>query len=218
MRRSLYWKICATFLVVVFASLVVGSAVFTVAAHYLLLPLHREAALAWCARMREESGEKVTLTHVVGKAVAVAIASAPETNAFASYGRLMMRKTVDVFFQVAFFDKTDVPAAYTLALSSDDVTYTPVATGIGAQPTAIVLAAGGTVVNFGTVSAVGTSRGFAFYSATAISMGGNGTVNNVGLISGSFSTSIYFSNTATTGLVTNSGIPSFVNVMTSFPA
>ena len=74
-------------------------------AAYGVLDLDCEAALAWCARMREESGEKVTLTHLVGKAVAIAIASAPETNAFASYGRLMLRKTVDVFFQVAFFDK-----------------------------------------------------------------------------------------------------------------
>ena len=39
--------------------------------------------------------------------------------------------------QVAFFDKTDFPAEYTLALSSDDVNYTVVATGLGAQPTAI---------------------------------------------------------------------------------
>jgi len=68
------------------------------------LDLDCEAALAWCARAREASGEKVTLTHVVGKAAAVAMASAPETNGFASYGRLMLRETVDVFFQVAFFD------------------------------------------------------------------------------------------------------------------
>lgn len=74
-------------------------------AAYGMLDLDCEAALAWCARAREASGEKVTLTHLVGKAVAVAIASAPETNGFASFGRLMLRDTVDVFFQVAFFDR-----------------------------------------------------------------------------------------------------------------
>jgi pyruvate dehydrogenase E2 component (dihydrolipoamide acetyltransferase) len=73
-------------------------------AAYGVLDLDCEAALAWCARAREASGEKVTLTHLVGKAAAVAIASAPETNGFASLGRLMLRDTVDVFFQVAFFD------------------------------------------------------------------------------------------------------------------
>jgi pyruvate/2-oxoglutarate dehydrogenase complex dihydrolipoamide acyltransferase (E2) component len=79
-------------------------------AAYGVLDLDCEAALAWCARTREASGEKVTLTHVVGKAAAIAIASAPETNAFASYGRLMLRDTVDVFFQVAFFDKDEKTA------------------------------------------------------------------------------------------------------------
>jgi pyruvate/2-oxoglutarate dehydrogenase complex dihydrolipoamide acyltransferase (E2) component len=73
-------------------------------AAYGVLDLDCEAALAWCARAHEASGEKVTLTHVVGKAAAVAIASAPETNGFASLGRLMLRETVDVFFQVSFFD------------------------------------------------------------------------------------------------------------------
>jgi pyruvate dehydrogenase E2 component (dihydrolipoamide acetyltransferase) len=74
-------------------------------AAYGVLDLDCEAALAWCAREREASGEKVTLTHLVGKAAAIAIASAPETNGFASFGSLKLRETVDVFFQVAFFDK-----------------------------------------------------------------------------------------------------------------
>jgi endo-1,3(4)-beta-glucanase len=39
--------------------------------------------------------------------------------------------------QVVFFDETDYPAEYTLALSSDDLTYTQVATGPGAETTAI---------------------------------------------------------------------------------
>lgn len=73
-------------------------------AAYGVLDLDCEAALAWCARAREASGEKVTLTHLVGKAAAIAIAAAPETNGFASFGRLKLRETVDVFFQVAFFD------------------------------------------------------------------------------------------------------------------
>jgi pyruvate dehydrogenase E2 component (dihydrolipoamide acetyltransferase) len=80
-------------------------------AAYGVLDLDCEAALAWCARAREASGEKVTLTHLVGKAAAVAIASAPETNGFASFGRLMLRETVDVFFQVAFFDGEGQPSA-----------------------------------------------------------------------------------------------------------
>jgi hypothetical protein len=72
---------------------------------YGALDLDCERALDWVARARETSGEKVTLTHLVGKAAAIAIASAPETNGFTSFGRLMLRQTVDVFFQVAFFDR-----------------------------------------------------------------------------------------------------------------
>jgi pyruvate dehydrogenase E2 component (dihydrolipoamide acetyltransferase) len=80
-------------------------------AAYGVLDLDCEAALRWVERAREASGEKVTLTHVVGKAAAIAIASAPETNGFASFGRLRLRETVDVFFQVAFFDKEARQAA-----------------------------------------------------------------------------------------------------------
>src|SRR5215472_9663876 len=72
---------------------------------YGTLDVDCEAALAYLARLRADSGEKITLTHLVGKAVAVAIAAHPEVNGFASHGRLMLRDSVDVFFQVAFFDE-----------------------------------------------------------------------------------------------------------------
>lgn len=72
---------------------------------YGALDLDCERALDWVGRARAASGEKVTLTHLVGKAAASAIATAPEANGFTSYGRLMLRETVDVFFQVAFFDR-----------------------------------------------------------------------------------------------------------------
>ena len=62
-------------------------------------------------RLRARTGETVTLTHVVGKAAALAIAAAPEVNGFASFGRLMLRDTVDVFFQVAFFDRPADPGS-----------------------------------------------------------------------------------------------------------
>ncbi len=72
---------------------------------YGTLELECEAALAYLDRLRRESGEKVTLTHLVGKAAALAIAAHPEVNGFPSHGRLMVRDTIDVFFQVAFFDE-----------------------------------------------------------------------------------------------------------------
>jgi pyruvate/2-oxoglutarate dehydrogenase complex dihydrolipoamide acyltransferase (E2) component len=72
---------------------------------YGTLDLDCEDMLAHLERVRGETGEKITLTHVVGKAVAKAMAACPEANAFVSRGRLVQRETVDVFFQVAFKDE-----------------------------------------------------------------------------------------------------------------
>lgn len=69
------------------------------------LELECDRALAYIDALRVRTGERVTLTHLVGKAAATAIAAAPEVNGFASMGRLMLRESVDVFFQVAFFDE-----------------------------------------------------------------------------------------------------------------
>jgi pyruvate/2-oxoglutarate dehydrogenase complex dihydrolipoamide acyltransferase (E2) component len=59
-------------------------------------------ALAYVERVRRESGVKVTLTHLIGKAVALAIAERPDVNAIIRRGRIYVRDTVDIFFQVAF--------------------------------------------------------------------------------------------------------------------
>lgn len=74
-------------------------------AAYGMIDVDCEPALAYIEKLRKESGEKVTLTHVLGRAVALAIAEHPEVNGFVSRGRLMLRETVDVFFQVVFFDE-----------------------------------------------------------------------------------------------------------------
>jgi pyruvate/2-oxoglutarate dehydrogenase complex dihydrolipoamide acyltransferase (E2) component len=71
---------------------------------YGILDLDCGPALAYVAKLREASGEKITITHLVGKIIAMTIAAHPEVNGFVSMGRLMLRETVDIFFQVAFFD------------------------------------------------------------------------------------------------------------------
>jgi pyruvate dehydrogenase E2 component (dihydrolipoamide acetyltransferase) len=60
------------------------------------------AAQAYLQAQREASASKVTLTHLVGKAAAMAIAERPEINAIIRRGRLWVRDSIDVFFQVAF--------------------------------------------------------------------------------------------------------------------
>jgi pyruvate/2-oxoglutarate dehydrogenase complex dihydrolipoamide acyltransferase (E2) component len=71
---------------------------------YGILDLDAEPALAYLAKLSLESGEKITLTHLVGKIAALTIADYPEVNGFVSHGRLFLRDTVDIFFHVAFFD------------------------------------------------------------------------------------------------------------------
>lgn len=59
-------------------------------------------AQPWLERLRQESGVKVTFTHLVGKAAALAFRERPELNGIIRGGKIFLRDTVDVFFQVAF--------------------------------------------------------------------------------------------------------------------
>lgn len=69
---------------------------------YGVMDIDATKALAYVERVRRESGVKVTLTHLIGKAVALAIAERPDVNAIIRRGRIYVRDTVDIFFQVAF--------------------------------------------------------------------------------------------------------------------
>lgn len=66
------------------------------------LDLDATALQAYVQRLRESSGTRVTITHVIGKAAAMGFAAHPENNGVVSMGRFKQRDTVDVFFQVAF--------------------------------------------------------------------------------------------------------------------
>jgi pyruvate dehydrogenase E2 component (dihydrolipoamide acetyltransferase) len=66
---------------------------------------------AYLGRRRELGGPRVTLTHLVGKAVATAFAESPECNAYVSFGRLRRRSSVDVFFSVAAGDGKNLSGA-----------------------------------------------------------------------------------------------------------
>ena len=62
---------------------------------HVTVELEADRAERWCAR---QSG--LTLTHVVGAAIARAIAAVPEANTFASLGRVRQRARVDVSYVV----------------------------------------------------------------------------------------------------------------------
>jgi pyruvate dehydrogenase E2 component (dihydrolipoamide acetyltransferase) len=59
-------------------------------------------ALAYLEAQSSTTPAKLTLTHLAGKAVALAIADCPSVNAIIRRGRLQLRDHIDVFFQVAY--------------------------------------------------------------------------------------------------------------------
>jgi pyruvate dehydrogenase E2 component (dihydrolipoamide acetyltransferase) len=59
------------------------------------------AMLAFVDDARARTGTRVTVTHVVGKAVAHALAEHPELNTYRSRGQFVPHESVDIFFVVA---------------------------------------------------------------------------------------------------------------------
>lgn len=78
---------------------------------YGILELDAGPAIAYLDKLRATSGERVTMTHLVGKAAAIAIASRPEVNAILRRGRVYTRTTTDIFFQIAFDEGEDLAGA-----------------------------------------------------------------------------------------------------------
>lgn len=75
---------------------------------YGTLTLDASEVLAYVDHLRDTTGEKVTVTHVVGKAVASALAAEPSLNGRIVMGRYVPHETVDVAFLVAFEDGEDL--------------------------------------------------------------------------------------------------------------
>ncbi len=80
------------------------------------------AALAFMERYGERFGCKVTVTHLVVRAVALVLHRYPELNAKVTWRRLAQRTSVEVFCQVASEDGRDLsglklPATDTLSLA-----------------------------------------------------------------------------------------------------
>ena len=68
-------------------------------------------ALMYLEHVRTTSGEKVTLTHLVGKAVANALAQAPSLNGRIVWGTYVEHKTVDVTYLVVLEGGKDLAKA-----------------------------------------------------------------------------------------------------------
>ena len=67
-----------------------------------------ETLLGFVEAARAETGAHVTVTHVVGKAVAQALSEHPELNTYLSRGRFVPHESVDIFFVVAVGEGRDL--------------------------------------------------------------------------------------------------------------
>ena len=71
---------------------------------YGTLALRAEKMLAYVEAFRERTGKRLTLSHVMAKALAITLAEMPDANAILRFNRIYLRKDVGVFFQVALED------------------------------------------------------------------------------------------------------------------
>ncbi len=75
---------------------------------YAHLDIPVRSALAYVERLREETGVRVTVTHLVARGVALALRQYPQLNGIVAGGRIMLRDTVDIFLQVAIEGGTEL--------------------------------------------------------------------------------------------------------------
>jgi pyruvate dehydrogenase E2 component (dihydrolipoamide acetyltransferase) len=61
-------------------------------------------ALRYIEELRQRTGEKVTITHLVGKAVGIGLAQSPGLNGYIRFGSYIPHDRVDLSFLVAFED------------------------------------------------------------------------------------------------------------------
>jgi pyruvate/2-oxoglutarate dehydrogenase complex dihydrolipoamide acyltransferase (E2) component len=69
------------------------------------LTLSMDKTMDYLERYRAQAGRKLTLTHMMAKAVAAVLEEMPDANAILRWNRIYLRQSVGVFFQVAMQDE-----------------------------------------------------------------------------------------------------------------
>jgi len=72
---------------------------------YGTMELRMDRAMEYLAAFRKATGKRVTVTHLIAKAMAAALARMPDANAILRFNKLYLRKNIGVFFQVAMDDE-----------------------------------------------------------------------------------------------------------------
>ena len=71
---------------------------------YGTMTLRMDKAMDYVAAFREKTGRRLTLSHMMAKAVAAVLEAMPDANAILRFNRIYLRKDIGVFFQVALED------------------------------------------------------------------------------------------------------------------
>lgn len=77
---------------------------------YGILELNVENALRYLEQERKTTDEKLTITHYIGKAIAEVLALHPELNCEIRFGKFYPRQSIDLSFQVAIEDESEIIA------------------------------------------------------------------------------------------------------------
>ena len=68
------------------------------------MTLRMEKAVEYLHAFREKKGKKLTLTHMMAKAMGGVLQQMPDANAILRFNRIYLRQNIGVFFQVAMKD------------------------------------------------------------------------------------------------------------------
>ena len=68
---------------------------------YGTIDLDATHAIQYMNAVHQKSGQRITLSHFMGKAVATTMERHPDMNCIIRFGKFYPRKTIDIFFQVA---------------------------------------------------------------------------------------------------------------------
>jgi pyruvate dehydrogenase E2 component (dihydrolipoamide acetyltransferase) len=71
---------------------------------YGAIHLRADKALDYLEEFRRRTGKKLTISHMMAKAVALVLADMPDANAILRFNRIYLREDIGVFFQVAMED------------------------------------------------------------------------------------------------------------------
>jgi pyruvate dehydrogenase E2 component (dihydrolipoamide acetyltransferase) len=71
---------------------------------YGTLALRADRVLTYVEELRKRTGKRVTLSHLMAKAVAIMLSEMPDANAILRRNRIFLRQDIGVFFQVALED------------------------------------------------------------------------------------------------------------------